>query len=97
MDLFAENIGGPAVSILYPLILGKKRLQSSPSATMREVMFDAYKGTNVTLSRNTSFSGDKIAVDGHKFRGLPALYQGYQLKIISGFLSQGVTFLVKGR
>ena len=64
---------------------------------MREVMFDAYKGTNVTLARNTSFSGDKITVDGYKSGGLPALYQGYQLKIISGFLSQGVTFLVKGR
>lgn len=64
---------------------------------MHEVMFDAYKGKGVTLTRNDTLSGEKSNVDDHKIGGLQTLYQGYQLKIISGFLSQGVTLLVKGR
>ncbi|KJA28773.1 hypothetical protein HYPSUDRAFT_82352 [Hypholoma sublateritium FD-334 SS-4] len=90
-----------AVSILYPLILGKKRLQISQAATMHDVMIDTYKGKNAPLTRNNTLPGENLAqldaADDHKIGGIQALYQGYQLKIISGFLSQGVTFLVKGR
>ncbi|KDR75555.1 hypothetical protein GALMADRAFT_68813 [Galerina marginata CBS 339.88] len=85
-----------AVSILYPLILAKKRLQSS-SATMQEIMIDGYQG-KVTSPRNNSFlSKDTLQPPEHRASGIEGLYQGYQMKIITGFLSEGVTFLVKGR
>lgn len=89
-----------AASILYPLILGKKRLQISPSATMSKVIVDAYKGVDLTSHRyhNPAKKGALCSESlEQNDEGLQGLYQGYQLKIISGFLSQGVTFLVKGR
>ncbi|KAF9562990.1 mitochondrial carrier [Agrocybe pediades] len=90
-----------AVAILYPLILAKKRLQSSSSTTMGSVLSDAYHG-RPQLRRNMSYQ-DKEKAEGISQRdverapGIEGLYQGLQMKIITGFLDQGVTFLVKGR
>ncbi|KAF8963574.1 mitochondrial carrier domain-containing protein [Flammula alnicola] len=87
-----------AVTILYPLILGKKRLQTSSSATIGDVLLDAYQGKDVEPKRRGSVDSrlDSLCSE-EEAGGLKGLYQGYQMKIITGFLSQGVTFLVKGR
>lgn len=76
-----------AVSILYPLILGKKRLQASKSATMTEVLVDAYLGKEAGQEKR----------DANIEPSIEGLYQGWSVKVIVGFLSQGVTFLVKSR
>ncbi|TFY80903.1 hypothetical protein EWM64_g3113 [Hericium alpestre] len=71
-----------AVTLLYPLILAKTRLQlakSSPSsepATMFSVLRTAYR-------REDGFPG--------------GLYQGLEGQIVKGFLSQGITLMVKQR
>jgi adenine nucleotide transporter 17 len=83
---------------LYPLTLGKKRLQVSSSATIREVLIDAYLGKELESKARGSVDKGKIAeITDKPVGGIEGLYQGYQLKIISNFLSQGVSFLVKER
>ncbi|KAJ3510882.1 hypothetical protein NLJ89_g4417 [Agrocybe chaxingu] len=88
-----------AVAILYPLILAKVRLQASSSTTIREVLVDAYQGKDVLANDNTLDLHKEKSVDSEKSEviGIQGLYQGLQTKIVKGFLSQGVTFLVKGR
>lgn len=77
-----------AVSILYPLILGKKRLQASEkNATMTEILVDAYLGKDIAQEKQD------VAIEP----SIEGLYQGWSVKVIVGFLSQGVTFLVKSR
>jgi hypothetical protein len=83
-----------AVSILYPLILAKTRLQArkkSPGSAKKippsiySVLVEAY------ARPVPSKSGQKLPA------GMKGIYQGLEMQIIKGFLSQGVTFLVKGR
>lgn len=67
-----------AITILYPLILIKARLQSARSnrgpATIMAVIDD---------------------VIGHK--GIPGLYDGLQVQLVKGVLSQGLTMMLKQR
>ncbi|PPQ92429.1 hypothetical protein CVT25_008650 [Psilocybe cyanescens] len=84
-----------AVILLYPLILGKKRVQVSSSATIQDVLVDAYRGEDILASGN--LKRDEEKAEDSKIVGVKGLYQGLQMKIITVFLSQGVTFLVKGR
>ncbi|THV06629.1 mitochondrial carrier [Dendrothele bispora CBS 962.96] len=88
-----------AVAILYPLILAKTRLQARKRSlsetlpsnipvqppTLTSVLMDAYLGRYP--------DGQK----GKRQGGTKALYQGLEMQTLKGFLSQGVTFLVKGR
>ncbi|KAJ7047828.1 mitochondrial carrier domain-containing protein [Mycena alexandri] len=80
-----------AATILYPLMLAKTRLQASSATSMGEVLHDAYTGKGRSTKR----------LPGAEFQtknpGIPGLYQGLEMQIVKGFLSQGVTFLVKGR
>ncbi|PPR00077.1 hypothetical protein CVT24_008979 [Panaeolus cyanescens] len=90
-----------AVAILYPLILAKIRLQISSANSLWEVLADAYYGRD-TL-RDKRHTMDKTSqLDPSKMKetptqGVEGLYRGLEMKTIKGFLSQGVTFLVKGR
>ncbi|KAJ6590122.1 mitochondrial carrier domain-containing protein [Mycena vulgaris] len=81
-----------AAAILYPLMLAKTRLQATSATSMREVLRDAYtgRGRSAKWPPAMEFSDSKQP-------GIPGLYQGLEMQIIKGFLSQGVTFLVKGR
>ncbi|KAF8150511.1 mitochondrial carrier domain-containing protein [Mycena galopus ATCC 62051] len=81
-----------AAAILYPLMLAKTRLQASSATSMGEVLRDAYIGKG--RSRATDTLPEKSL---SKSPGIPGLYQGLEMQIVKGFLSQGVTFLVKGR
>ncbi|KAF7350958.1 hypothetical protein MSAN_01658000 [Mycena sanguinolenta] len=81
-----------AASILYPLMLAKTRLQASSATSMREVLHDAYTGKGRSRATNTLPLNS-----ASKTTGIPGLYQGLEMQIVKGFLSQGVTFLVKGR
>jgi len=80
-----------AAAILYPLMLAKTRLQATSATSMGEVLRDAYTGRGRSAKR----------LPGMEFQsanpGIPGLYQGLEMQIIKGFLSQGVTFLIKGR
>ncbi|KAJ6491658.1 mitochondrial carrier domain-containing protein [Mycena vitilis] len=79
-----------AAAILYPLMLSKTRLQATSATSMREVLRDAYTGRGRSTARLPGkFPSENI--------GIPGLYQGLTMQIAKGFLSQGVTFLVKGR
>jgi adenine nucleotide transporter 17 len=88
-----------AVFLLYPLILAKTRLQVSKETTMTSVLADAYMGKNPKMGKRTESKGKGKAPekDDEGPAGIPALYQGLEVKILKGFLSQGVTFLIKGR
>jgi len=81
-----------AASILYPLMLAKTRLQASSATSMREVLHDAYTGRGRSRATN-----GLLLNSASKNKGIPGLYQGLEMQIVKGFLSQGVTFLVKGR
>ncbi|ETW74755.1 mitochondrial carrier protein [Heterobasidion irregulare TC 32-1] len=77
---FANSL---AVTILYPLIIAKTRLQLANSESsgnsrlsIRSVLHDAY-------TQRSGFPG--------------GLYQGLDAQVIKGFLSQGITLMVKQR
>ncbi|KAJ7179542.1 mitochondrial carrier domain-containing protein [Mycena filopes] len=82
-----------AAALLYPLMLAKTRLQASAATSMGEVLRDAYTG------RGRSTNAKSLPGPGTESRnpGIAGLYQGLEMQIVKGFLSQGVTFLVKGR
>ncbi|KAJ7503165.1 mitochondrial carrier domain-containing protein [Mycena galericulata] len=80
-----------AAMILYPLMLAKTRLQATSATSMREVLHDAYSGKGRSVKRQPGLERDD------RTPGIPGLYQGLEMQIVKGFLSQGVTFLVKGR
>ncbi|TFK45029.1 mitochondrial carrier domain-containing protein [Crucibulum laeve] len=80
-----------AVTLLYPLILAKTRVQASSGSSMTEVLVDAYHGKH--LSRK---HGEEI-VENEVKDGIAGIYQGLEMKTLKGFIGQGVTFLVKGR
>ncbi|KAJ7163456.1 mitochondrial carrier domain-containing protein [Mycena crocata] len=80
-----------AASFLYPLMLAKTRLQASSATSMQEVLRDAYTGKGRSTKRVPGREPNS------KTPGIPGLYQGLEMQILKGFLSQGVTFLVKGR
>jgi len=74
-----------AVSILYPLILAKTRLQSSKwkhnaenNGRQNRSMFDVW---------SAAYERD----------GVPGLYQGLEAQVAKGFLSQGLTMMTKQR
>ncbi|KAF9463609.1 mitochondrial carrier domain-containing protein [Collybia nuda] len=81
-----------AVTLLYPFILAKTRLQATSATSLREVIVDAYSGKNTAVHRN--LIGESLVTG---IPGVKGLYQGLEMQIVKGFLSQGVTFLVKGR
>jgi len=66
---------------------------------MTGVLVDAYQGKHEGLTKlpvdleKQAEAVEKTSVGG----GIEGLYQGLEMKIVKGFLSQGVTFLVKGR
>ncbi|KAJ7496655.1 mitochondrial carrier domain-containing protein [Mycena latifolia] len=80
-----------AAAILYPLMLAKTRLQASSATSMREVLRDAYTGRGRSTTLPPDLGANKPGP------GIRGLYQGLEMQIVKGFLSQGVTFLVKGR
>lgn len=75
-----------AVSILYPLILAKTRLQTAKAQKKSgqvnngqvHSMFDVWR---------TAFERD----------GVSGLYQGLEAQVVKAFLSQGLTMMVKQR
>lgn len=82
-DVALNHFSRLAVSMLYPLILAKTRVQLAKSSssrksrvTTRQVLYDEYR-------RKGGFPG--------------GLYQGLEAQIAKGFLSQGITFMVKQR
>lgn len=83
------------MALLYPLILGKTRLQSSSANTLTEALVDAYEGTYYTsrVKREKSQALQDRALKP----GIPGLYQGLEMQILKGFFNQGVALLVKGR
>ncbi|KAJ7198546.1 mitochondrial carrier domain-containing protein [Mycena pura] len=78
-----------AASILYPLMLAKTRLQATSATSLREVLRDAYTGRGRGAMVSPGRATQKAGIVG--------VYQGLEMQIVKGFLSQGVTFLVKGR
>lgn len=82
-----------AIFLLYPLILAKTRVQASDESNMTEVLKEAFDGTY--RGSNPSKKGKEVEVEANP--SLKGLYQGLDMKIVKGFISQGVTFLVKGR
>ncbi|KAJ7072887.1 mitochondrial carrier domain-containing protein [Mycena amicta] len=80
-----------AASILYPLMLAKTRLYASSATSLGEVLHNAYKG------RGPGSTGLPGPGTTSSQPGIAGLYQGLEMQISKGFLSQGVTFLVKGR
>ncbi|KAJ7099378.1 mitochondrial carrier [Mycena belliarum] len=99
-----------AAGLLYPLMLAKTRVQATAATSMRAVLHDAYAGTARASEPATGAahagvgqdvkSGGSLSQGGKENlagRGLAGLYQGLEMQILKGFLSQGVTFLVKGR
>ncbi|KAF7289256.1 hypothetical protein MIND_01387200 [Mycena indigotica] len=75
-----------ATSLMYPLILAKTRLHATSATSLSQVLRDAYAGRSRSSLPTTA---TRASVGG--------LYQGLEMQIVKGFLSQGVTFLVKGR
>ncbi|KAJ8516923.1 hypothetical protein ONZ45_g5817 [Pleurotus djamor] len=86
-----------AVSILYPLLLAKTRLQASRGSSFKQVLVDSYTGH---FHRHPSLphhvDGDVPRPPAHKGK-TKNLYQALSVQILKGFLNQGMTFLVKGR
>ncbi|KAK7057709.1 mitochondrial carrier domain-containing protein [Favolaschia claudopus] len=82
-----------ATAILYPLMLAKTRLQATSATSMTEVLNDAYTGKGRSRRPKTLLAEEMLS----KTPGISGLYQGLEMQIVKGFLSQGVTFLVKGR
>jgi len=91
---YCKANGRAALTILYPFILAKTRQQveggDSSGTSLRSVLANAYEG-HVPPSATSSNIGRA------RVPGVTGLYQGLEMKILKGFLSQGVTFLVKGR
>ena len=73
-----------AVSILYPLLLAKVRVQAARSR--------GRGGTGAHTTSMTDVWAAAVRADG--WRGL---YQALGAQILKGFVSQGVTMLVKQR
>ena len=74
-----------AVTILYPLLLAKVRLQAA----------EAQKSKFGVPRAATSVTG--VWADAVKRDGWAGLYQALEVQILKGFVSQGVTMLVKQR
>ncbi|KAF8058781.1 mitochondrial carrier domain-containing protein [Lyophyllum atratum] len=81
-----------AVALLYPILLAKTRLQASSTTSLQDIMIDAYHGTDTFSTMRRKLQKEKNVKPGPW-----GLYQGLEVQILKGFLSQGVTFLVKGR
>jgi len=81
-----------AVTILYPILLAKTRLQASSTTSLQDVIIDAYNGSDTFSAIRRKLQADRNVKAGPR-----GLYQGLEVQILKGFLSQGVTFLVKGR
>ncbi|GLB37830.1 putative mitochondrial carrier [Lyophyllum shimeji] len=81
-----------AVTILYPILLAKTRLQASSTSSLQDVIIDAYNGQDAFSVMRRKLQADRNVKPGPR-----GLYQGLEVQILKGFLSQGVTFLVKGR
>nr|GAT51516.1 predicted protein [Mycena chlorophos] len=78
--------------IMYPLMLAKTRqyASSSPGSSLAGALRNAYLGSEP--------SGLPAPAPGAKSQpSVAGLYQGLETQLVKGFLSQGVTFLVKGR
>ncbi|KAF9256741.1 mitochondrial carrier [Marasmius fiardii PR-910] len=73
-----------AVSILYPLILAKTRLQARKKSRKKESPLISVSPPSLMSVLQDAYVRDE-------------LYQGLEMQIVKGFISQGVTFLVKGR
>jgi len=74
-----------AVTILYPLILAKTRLQLSKSKE---------KSNNTSRQSHSMFD---VWCSAYERDGLPGLYQGFEAQVAKGFLSQGLTMMTKQR
>jgi solute carrier family 25 (peroxisomal adenine nucleotide transporter), member 17 len=96
------TLSGLANTILYPLILAKKRLQvatGKSSATLFSVLVDAYSGKSAHGEDSISAlpKGRSKGREPQPTAGVEGVYQGLQMQLLKGFFNQGVTFLVKGR
>ncbi|KAG7091253.1 hypothetical protein E1B28_010302 [Marasmius oreades] len=72
-----------AVTILYPLILAKTRLQARKKSRRNDRSISASPPSLVSVLQDAYVRNE--------------LYQGLEMQIVKGFISQGVTFLIKGR
>lgn len=100
-------------TVLYPLILAKKRLQAGSGAkqpdTLLDVLVDAAKGRHDPYQEQDLETKEEAATVTGKappvlergqeklLNGVEGLYQGLQMQLLKGFFTQGMTFLVKGR
>ncbi|KAJ3902085.1 mitochondrial carrier domain-containing protein, partial [Lentinula edodes] len=100
-----------AVTLLYPLILSKTRLQASRSRSTNS--FGSPKSQSTSRPKTlgavmldayygryhhgTSSIRSTSDKQVRRASGINGLYQGLEMQILKGFLNQGVTFLVKGR
>ncbi|KAF7290106.1 hypothetical protein HMN09_01315800 [Mycena chlorophos] len=78
-----------ASAIMYPLMLAKTRqyASSSSGSSLAGALRNAYLGREPSGFPSHAKSQPSVA----------GLYQGLETQLVKGFLSQGVTFLVKGR
>jgi adenine nucleotide transporter 17 len=73
-----------AVTLLYPLILAKTRLQAATPANLP-------KKTNGASALAETIAGI------HNRSGTLGLYQGLEAQLLKAFVNQGVSFLIKER
>lgn len=79
-----------AVTILYPLILIKTRVQSARKAK-------DLPGSQPSKSSPSQTSPINIASEIIKREGVKGLYQGLEAQLIKGVISQGLTLSTKQR
>ena len=75
------------MTLLYPLILAKTRLQSARKT-------NADKGGEAYTQPRSMFDVWRAA---YRRDGLAGLYQGLETQLFKGFLNQGTTMMIKQR
>ncbi|EJD08098.1 mitochondrial carrier [Fomitiporia mediterranea MF3/22] len=95
-----------AVTILYPLILAKTRLQAarrkaSPSPSLSSSSTEILEKTNNPRRTKRPIPHSMLDVWRtayiHNDAGFAGLYQGLEVQLLKGFLSQGLAMMVKQR
>ncbi|KAL5504659.1 hypothetical protein ACEPAH_7322 [Sanghuangporus vaninii] len=82
-----------AITFLYPLLLAKTRLQASSKSTSSSHSEE----TDQRTRKSTSMSMFCIWRTAYQHDGLSGLYQGLEAQLFKGFISQGLTMMIKQR